>query len=140
MRRMLIGVTVAAAALAAAVLLSQPEPPTDPNTGKLEVRDAQGLLFSIEPRRPSEEELRQWAATLQRMQDEGQFSAPPIDTDISIMEFRIVAQERIDGDAYLLTEVCAWKGGRVEQRRFLALQRNDGPLRGWMYQLAESDT
>jgi len=96
-----------------------------------------GTVFQL--KRLSEDKMRQLQAELLRMQDVGQRSAPSIDSEISIMDCRIVAQERLSGDQFLLTEECAWKGGRLERRRFLALRRDDGPLRGWLYRLAESD-
>ena len=112
MRRMLIGVALVLIALAASIYWSRP--------GTLPV--------SYLPR---------IAVTLfsQPLVDPSEF-----DRGISAMECRIVATEWVDGDRFLLTEVCAWKGGRVERRRFLAFRKGDGPTQGWMYHLTESDT
>jgi len=111
MRRMLVGVAVATIALAAALWLSRPD--TLPN---IESPRILGTLVFGSPVGP-----------------------PAIDTEISAMDCRIVAMERHVDDQFLLTEECTWKNGRVERRRFLALPRSDGPSRGWMYRLAESD-
>jgi hypothetical protein len=110
MRRMLIGVALASA-LAGAIFLCQPDPQPD-------VRD-----------------LRILGALLLG----SQLGPPAVDPEISAMDCRIVAKERVSGDRFLLTEECTWKGGRVEQHRFTALRKGDGPSQGWMYQLAESD-
>ena len=111
MRRILIGVTLASIALAAAIILSWPDQQSVFRTPR--------ILGTI---------------TVQ-----SQLNPPEIDTEISAMNCRIVAKERLDGDRFMLTEECAWKGGRVERRRFLALRKDDGPSQGWMYRLAESD-
>jgi len=92
MRRILIGVTLASIALAAAILWSRPDPQSDFRTPRI----------------------------LGTINVQSQLNPPEIDTEISAMNCRIVAKERFDGDQFLLTEECTWKGGRVEQRRFLA--------------------
>jgi len=112
MRRILIGVTLASIALAAAILWSRPDPSPDFHTLRI----------------------------VGTMHVQSQMDLPQIDPEISAMDCRIVAKERLNGDRFLLTEECAWKGGHVERRRFLALRKGDGPSQGWMYQLVESDT
>ena len=97
MRRILIGVTLATIALAAAIILSWP--------GQQSVFRTPGILGAI---------------TI-----ESQLNPPEIDAEISAMNCRIVAKERLDGDRFLLTEECAWNGGRVERRRFLAFRKGD---------------
>ena len=142
MRRMLIGVIVGLIAVATAIPLRDQNPSSMPYAITLEGRDGQVFSWfgsAFQRHRLSEEEVQQLQAELLRLQDSGQWYSPPTDSQISVMDCRIVAQERLSGDRFLLTEECAWRGGRVERRRFLALRRDDGPLRGWLYRLAESD-
>lgn len=141
MRRTLIGVIVGLTAVATATPLGDQYPSPRPYAITLEGHNGQVFSWfgNAFQRQRLSEEVQQLRAELLRLQDISQRLTAPIDPEISIMDCRIVAQERLNGDQFLLTEECAWKGGRVERRRFLALRRDDGPLRGWLYQLAESD-
>jgi hypothetical protein len=148
MRRWLIRVTLASIAVAAATLFTRPtQPPERPAfTLQLGQMHVQYVLPGEMPRFLSgddflhvlpERRLRLSEVDLRRLLSE--VPVPEIDPEISVMDCRIVANERLSGDRFLLTEECTWKGGRVERRRFTALQKSDGPSQGWMYQLAESD-
>jgi hypothetical protein len=149
MRRLFTRVTLASIAVAAAMLLAsptqQPEHPALPlQAGQVEFRyvlqgeapyflpDGAQVQILVEPDVPAP------GVTLRGFLEAQ--PVPEIDPEISIMDCRIVTQERLDGDQFLLTEECKWKGGGVERRRFLALQKGDGPAQGWMYRLAESDS
>jgi hypothetical protein len=112
MRRMLIGVTLAAIALTAALWLSRPEPPS-------------ALPLRIDLGKMNVQVDTEWWGS--------------IDPEISIVDCRIVAKQRLNDDRFLLTEECRWKGGGIERRRFFAFRKGDGPSQGWMYRLAESD-
>ncbi len=149
MRRRLLGATLTSIAVAAVMLFARPTQPPDGLAFRLQLgqisvryvsRDELPLflpddeLLRILPERnlrPSEVDLRRLLSEVP--------AGPEIDHQISAMDCRIVAKERLSGDRFLLTEKCVWKGGRVEQRRFTAVQKSDGPSQGWMYRLAESD-
>jgi hypothetical protein len=149
MRRRLLRATLTSIAVAAVTLFARPTQPPDGLAFRLEIgqisvrhvsKDELPLflpndqLLHILPERT----LRPSDVNLRRLLSEVPAS-PEIDHQISAMDCRIVAKERLGGDRFLLTEECRWKGGRVEQRRFTALRKGDGPSQGWMYKLAESD-
>jgi len=132
MRRILIGVTLASIALAAAILLSRSDPPTENRPFRIELTELdEAQRLSLE-------------ADLQRLQDAGAIyfdpRISPIDPGISAMDCRVVTEEPLGGNRFLLTEECTWRGVVVEQRRFQAFRKEDGPSYGWMYRPTESDT
>jgi hypothetical protein len=139
MRRMLNRATVALMAVAAVMLFAHPTQPPERPAFRLQVGQGYAtLVLRNDLRQLSQDDVRQLQVNLQHLLEAQRVE--DIDPDISIMDCRIVAQERLSGDQFLLTEECAWKGGGVERRRFLALRKGDGPSQGWMYRLAESDS
>ena len=123
MRRILIGVTLASIALAAAIVANRPDRPMDRGATRVFIDGMEVQLIGD-------------ANLFRILLNEPVYRRP----DISAMDCRIVGEERLRGDRYLLTEECAWKDGRVERRRFQGLRRQDGSSYGWLIQPRESET
>jgi hypothetical protein len=137
MRRIPFGAILASIALAAAMLFARPTQPPERPAFTLQIGQTYAIFTSRNDlRQLSREDLHRLEVNLRGLLER---RSQEIDREISVMNCRIVAQERLSGDQFLLTEECAWKGGRIERRRFYASRKGDGPSQGWMYQLAESD-
>jgi hypothetical protein len=140
MRRILASATLASIALAAAMLFTRPTQPPERPAFALQVGQTDGLWISRNDlRQLSDYDLQRLKVNLLSLLGADGPRIQKIDPGISAMDCRIVAQERLSDDQFLLTEECAWKGGRVERRPFYAFRKGDGPSQGWMYQLAKSD-
>ena len=129
MRRILIGMTLASIVAAAAIFLSQFDrrsDHTETERFRFEWNQAQGEDWPEEL-----EHLLLEAERLRVLQN---------DPKMSLVDCRVVAEEPLGGNRFLLTEECAVRGVVVERRRFPAFRKEDGSSYGWMYRPTESDT